>query len=30
VLAVVLSGDVLEVFLAILTNLYPKSTRAYE
>ncbi len=30
VLAVVLSGDVLEVFLAILTNVYPKSTRAYE
>lgn len=30
VLAVVLSGDVLEVFLAILANLYPKSTRAYE
>lgn len=30
VLAVVLSGDVLEVFLAILTNLYPKSSRAYE
>ncbi len=30
VLAVVLSGDVLEVFLAILTNTYPKSTRAYE
>ena len=30
VLAVILSGDVLEVFLAILANLYPKSTRAYE
>ncbi|WP_338791021.1 CHASE2 domain-containing protein [Bernardetia sp. MNP-M8] len=30
VLAVVLSGDVLEVFLAILANMYPKSTRAYE
>lgn len=30
VLAVVLSGDVLEVFLAILANVYPKSTRAYE
>lgn len=30
ILAVVLSGDVLEVFLAILANIYPKSTRAYE
>ena len=30
ILAVVLSGDVLEVFLAILANVYPKSTRAYE
>lgn len=30
VLAVVLSGDVLEVFLAILANKYPKATRAYE
>ncbi|WP_041264073.1 CHASE2 domain-containing protein [Bernardetia litoralis] len=30
VLAVILSGDVLEVFLALLANIYPKSTRAYE